>query len=819
MVLAPALATAIYLFTARTLFIQDKTAYIFETSLSLTKAFSNELNLKILSTLDMATMFMHVYNQSSDKFNEQEQITVFNNNESFLHLFLLQRNKNSSLKKKNIASKPNSKSLAEESFLSELVAEAEFEATVTKIVDSRFYILKKVKDGSFLFLELDAQLFLGKDFNKSDVYGKFLINKKGEVLSEDKEILGKEQIIETLKTSAFNDGAQDLSSNGFESLVSYSFVKSGNFYVVTTIEKSQAFRAVSELLVKSVVFFFMILSGAFILGFFISSKITADLNKLTEATKDIAKGNFQIKLNIESSDEVGLLGNSFNTMAGKVSQLMAELNEYAKTLEVKVEQRTEELNRSYKLQKAMNESLGQGFLVVGPDGSVAKEHSKACESIFLKDVAGRKFADIFTFDAKESKEVQDWCEFLLEEKIPFEDLKDLGPKSFVNKKNRFIELDYKNIRNEKNKIEGIVVVSTDKTVEVASIAEAKKTRERVELLEKLLKNKNQAIEFLLRLEKTLNDAEMQVTQADKFDSKELFLQFHTLKGNALGFKFFYVAEVCHKLEKILSESNNQNQVITIISDLKNYLNNFKNENAHLLSGYFLGKQKVEVDEGNIINFAHELNKLPNSTKLVEIFGEKMLASPVKDQLFFLQDVLVESASRQNKKVNSIKFIGGDISVLSNVYAPLFSSFVHIVRNSITHGIEPTSDRIKNKKSEAGNISIEVDLVKKGVEQHLRLVFKDDGKGVDVVALREKLKQKNKDVEKMSNQEILDQLLLGDVSSTSQADLNSGRGVGVCAVFTEAKKLGGDLKISTEVLVGTKIEVCVPYIQNLLKSVA
>ena len=81
-----------------------------------------------------------------------------------------------------------------------------------------------------------------------------------------------------------------------------------------------------------------------LLFFLIRKVIIAPINQLSNATEQLKKGNYDVRVEINSNDEVGLLGGSFNTMAEDIQRSTHELESSNQQLEQRVESRTKELS-------------------------------------------------------------------------------------------------------------------------------------------------------------------------------------------------------------------------------------------------------------------------------------------------------------------------------------------------------------------------------------------------------------------------------------------------------------------------------------------
>jgi chemotaxis protein histidine kinase CheA len=124
---------------------------------------------------------------------------------------------------------------------------------------------------------------------------------------------------------------------------------------------------------------------------------------------------------------------------------------------------------------------------------------------------------------------------------------------------------------------------------------------------------------------------------------------------------------------------------------------------------------------------------------------------------------------------------------------LHESFIHLINNAIDHGIELPEERRQSGKAEMGVITICANCN----ETSCNVVFSDDGRGINVDAIKEKLIDKfgksAADVDAMTEQELYMAMLLPGFSTKNKVTEISGRGVGLDAVGAMVKDLGGYLK--------------------------
>lgn len=129
---------------------------------------------------------------------------------------------------------------------------------------------------------------------------------------------------------SINEGTKEAQFEGSTFLTSFSKVGKGNLYVVSLIDKEQALSAVRTLMRRSVIFTSMILCLLIIVGVFAASTLTKALRSLADATSKVMDGDFTVRVEPKSHDEIGTLALSFNKMTEEVSRLMDKTAENAR---------------------------------------------------------------------------------------------------------------------------------------------------------------------------------------------------------------------------------------------------------------------------------------------------------------------------------------------------------------------------------------------------------------------------------------------------------------------------------------------------------
>jgi two-component system chemotaxis sensor kinase CheA len=153
--------------------------------------------------------------------------------------------------------------------------------------------------------------------------------------------------------------------------------------------------------------------------------------------------------------------------------------------------------------------------------------------------------------------------------------------------------------------------------------------------------------------------------------------------------------------------------------------------------------------------------------------------------------------------------GGDNHLDAHVLAELRDALIHVVRNSVAHGIEFEAERVAAGKPAGGRIQLLVE--RRG--NHISFTCKDDGKGINVEAVRQAAVRRGLVSQEQSlsldPEAIISLMLKGGVTTTTQVTEVSGRGIGLDVVRETISRLKGEVSIKTSRGIGTVLQIVVP----------
>lgn len=223
----------------------------------------------------------------------------------------------------------------------------------------------------------------------------------------------------------------------------------------------------------------------------------------------------------------------------------------------------------------------------------------------------------------------------------------------------------------------------------------------------------------------------------------------------------------------------------------------------------LSQNTDSMDTGSFKKTADQLGKV---TKEIQEISMSLRMVPVKTTFQKMQRIVRDTAQLLNKEV-TISLFGEetelDKSILENINDPL----VHLIRNSVDHGIESAERRSAAGKSTRGHVQL------KAFHRSGRLVIEviDDGAGLDAAKLKSIAVSKGiiKEADNLSEMECYKLIFAPGFSTKEVVTEVSGRGVGMDVVKTNIEKLGGEIEIESLTGKGTTIRITLPLTMAII----
>lgn len=506
-----------------------------------------------------------------------------------------------------------------------------------------------------------------------------------------------------------------------------------------------------------------------------------------------------------------------------ISELQSARNQleiYSKDLESLVQQRTAEIQNLNVLMKALLDSLNQAFFVFDHDGLCAPLYSKACLDMLGGAPSGQAIWDVLRIPNQKVAGFKNWLFTVYGEMLPFEDLKPLGPDRLPHE-SKSISLDYVPIRNADGKIEKIVCIGSDITDLVAAQKQADVDRSKVEAILKMIQNKKELRMFLLETNtqlKTLNTEFIQLKNDPNSTRDTILRVLHTIKGGAATFSYTRLKETAHSLEEKMLPTEFAATDMQTIESLKQTIE-YESKNIFAFYENVFGELKPQDDESLSFTPMEVQHLLKSSTieQVQQFLEEKLYFQPVKNLTSQFPIVIEKTAQLLGKSIHPMVIKNDSIQVPVKTFDAFFGSFIHVLRNSIDHGIETASVRREKGKPELGMLSMDFSILTDNGRKFLRINYRDDGHGINPERIRAKLTERNIPHSQVSDDEVIYFIFNPSFSTRDTVTETSGRGIGLDAVKHEVDRLGGKIKINTELGKYTEFIFELPYPQTHLAS--
>ncbi len=220
----------------------------------------------------------------------------------------------------------------------------------------------------------------------------------------------------------------------------------------------------------------------------------------------------------------------------------------------------------------------------------------------------------------------------------------------------------------------------------------------------------------------------------------------------------------------------------------------------------------------LIEVVSNLNLITTDLQLAVM---KTRMQPVK-KVFSKFPRMVRDLSKELGKEIELNIAGEETELDKSVIEEIGDPLVHLIRNSIDHGVEMPEDRIKAGKPKAGTINLSAEHE----GNYIIIEVSDDGKGMDPDILRKKAVEKglidDKTAASISDKDALNLIFAPGFSTKDKVTEISGRGVGMDVVKTNIQKLNGIIDIESEKGKGSdiilKLPLTVAIIQTLIIGV-
>ncbi len=585
----------------------------------------------------------------------------------------------------------------------------------------------------------------------------------------------------------------------------------------------------------------VVVNAFFIIGAYLLYKFYRERSKLNEELKMVRteltqalKEAFEYTKSLEKSNErISELESANLDDQEQINEILSELSIYTNQLE------------------SIVNTIDAGICTIDRDGIIQADFNKGFRQIFGdKEYWESSIYDtvFYNLPHDDKEELKKFIEVAFSNVSSSDNmLNGANPVSeFVyiynqegKIENKYISSKVSRILNDRREVEKLMFVFNDITLQKI-LEEDIKNRERkyqdeLNLLTNIFQHdKETIVSFINDLNERLNIikesiSRLEIEKKSPDILREIQRLVHSTKGEAFTLGFESLAKSCQEMENFIKENYN-----SVIDTEKNLilLEHFQNvehwkdklnDVAQRIFSY-AKDGNLEVDRISVSRNTYE-DFVKGFRKLIDLANKKMLST---DQLVDyyeriarldyidmqrfkkeLELIAEKSAVHYRKKVE-LNFIYDIDGLPVPKYRVLKEIFLHLIRNSVAHGIEDQELRLKRGKDKTGRINIHI-----FEEDNSYIVrYSDDGAGFDVNLIKKKAIEKGliteQEANNISDNEAIKFIFTDGFSSKDEIDPVSGTGVGMSVIKNNITNLlYGSLSITNKPLKGVSFLIKFP----------
>lgn len=543
------------------------------------------------------------------------------------------------------------------------------------------------------------------------------------------------------------------------------------------------------------------------LMFIIVRNLLSNVKELELFTLQISKGDFHGKVNINTNDEIGQYGKTFNVMVDEIVKshgILKKERDKAKFL----------YNNIYRVAMMVFQNIHQGIFLLDRNHRISKLYSKSMENIFgVAKISGENFANFMRplIIPRDLEALEMFMRHLFNEEMDEEVVNQLNPieqvKIFSDKDGvvttKYIRVNFTRIWR-KERIVSIMVTVSDETESVLlqkhlEEAEKKKKQETEQVLSILKIDPSLIRGFLHNAKRTLRGISERYESSKGEELKQLleftFQTVHNLKGNAVVIGLDIMSDKFHEVEESLEKLKDRD---VTGKDFLNIL--YEIDDA----------EKIIDDMSTMLR------------KVADIYRKHPSGGHVVSNIMLI-DTLERAVKVVSEKVgHSVDFFFKNDKnlVLPNEHIDAFRDImIQLIRNSVVHGIEDSKERTESGKLMRGRISVEINQPEQG---KLDVIYQDDGKGLDLDKIKAKAIKNTLITEaeagKLSNEQAVNLIFQKGFSTSDEVNENAGRGQGMGLVKMLIEQLGGTFSIDFKTGKYFQMGISLPINANIQEEI-
>jgi len=239
--------------------------------------------------------------------------------------------------------------------------------------------------------------------------------------------------------------------------------------------------------------------------------------------------------------------------------------------------------------------------------------------------------------------------------------------------------------------------------------------------------------------------------------------------------------------------------------------------SHHIKGLY---EFLQWNQDHIKTLEHDIKTLTGATEKDQRSLSAMIDDVLEDMkkvtmlpfstLSMILPRMVRELSRNQQKDVELIINGSELEIDRRILEEMKDPIIHILRNSIDHGLETPEKRKKNNKNPRGIINMNIS---QNLGNKVEIIIADNGKGIDTDRVKEEAISRgmlsDTDLEKLNENEIMQLIFRSELSTSPIITEISGRGLGLAIVQEKVQQLGGTLTVDSEKGKGTVFIIQLP----------
>lgn len=462
-------------------------------------------------------------------------------------------------------------------------------------------------------------------------------------------------------------------------------------------------------------------------------------------------------------------------------------------LEKIVRARTAELDARNRDMRLVMDTVDQGLLMADRNLVMSNEKSMVLTRWFGPAADGQTLADYLgKHDKNFAQALRVSWDQVLADLLPLELAIDQLPRHF-NIEGKHFELSYTPVLDQAQAFAQALVVVNDVTAARMRERIEAEQRDVIQLLGRVAKDRVGVLEFM----NEARDLVVAIGDPKQTDRVVMRRLVHTLKGNAMIFGVQTVAAVCHEIESAMDE---RSDIVTPAerAALHEAWGRISN-NMDVL----LGRQgeRIEIDETEYAALLAAVSRGEKSDTLRERIRSLKL-EPSARRLIRSAEQAQAIAKRLGKPNLHVVLEDNGLRLDPAQWSSFWSSFVHVIRNAVDHGIETPEERTSAGKAPEGTLTLRTQVE----DDTFTISLSDDGRGINWNAVAAKAVRRG--LPHQTQKDLIEALFADGVTTRDEVNEYSGRGIGMGVLREACRSRGGEIHVESQGK-GTTVEFRFP----------